>query len=150
MIGMDLSLCLLSNSCLCTDHIWVFSTSFKYFNSQVRGKTVCYVAMHVTLCTLGCAQSKYPPPTFLGEDLGPSHSTAVSCTSFILKYDGKHISNVLWTPSTKRLVHSAMYLQRSVLARWWYGSHINSFQIFLFSEMNTILWASTDNIHYFQ
>ena len=84
------------------------------------GRTVCSVAMHITLCNLECTQRKCPPPprNFFGEDLRPSHHTALSCASFILKYNGKNIANVMWTPSTQSLVHRAMYLQLS--SRCWY------------------------------
>ena len=85
MIGMDLSLCLLSNSCVCTEHIWVFSTSFKYLTSQVREEL--YVLL---LCILLCAiwnahKENATPRNFFGEDLRPSHHTALSCASFIFE-----------------------------------------------------------------
>ena len=104
MIGMDLSLCLLSNSCLCTDHIWVFSTSFKYLTSQVREEL--YVLL---LCILLCA---------IWGGFEALTSDSIVLYKFYLKYNGKNIANIMWTPSPQSLVHRAMYLQLS--SRCWY------------------------------
>ena len=79
----------------------------------------CFYAC-ILLCAIWNAHKENAPPprNCFGEDLRPSHQTALSCASFILKYNGKNIANVMWTPSTQSLVHRAMYLQLS--SRCWY------------------------------